>query len=423
MGGICYDAVRRADAVLARARIDLTQGAAAFESLNRFRPPTSDPPLDGNAWSHYGPAFEAIEAIPGYLADAIPEIEGTTDPAVSPPDEHLLENLFSEYAAQIEAIRDGTRSRLVNLGLKIEVGPGTVLPHLNGAIRASRFMTGALSHAHRLGREGEALELAGLGLAMAQDLSRGRLIIYSLVGSVCEGITVEGVRDVLANHSLTVKDLSRFASKLDLLDESRLDVMESWAGEDLYIRAALCNLPWEGFERGMSLTNKDPVRASWRCLFSQRITRAQALTLHAAIFEQLKSLATVPPWQREGESQALFQEAQKSKNPLITRILPALSRVFHEDALAQLKRVMLRVSVAVAWFESERGEYPQRLEDLVPRYLSRVPLCPFTGLPLRTRDGKVWSVGKNRLDDGGVVDPLDPEEGGTGDIVWTVNRR
>jgi hypothetical protein len=422
--GVYLDALRRAERTLERHRISLAERAARFDGMDRRRPPAFGPAREGNAWEHYGPAFDAIGAIPNDLADAIPEIEGTVDPRDVPPDEHLLENLFLEHAAQFEAIRKGARSRLVDPGLVILDGPGMRLPHITNSIRASRFITGALTHAWRLGREGEALELAALGLAMAQDIGRGRLLVYSLVQIVCEGIPIYAVRDLLANHSLSAEELSSFAARLDRLDASRPDLMESWPGEDLWIRSALCSTPWEDFERGGWVPSKStPIHPTWRCLFSQRITRAQALSIHASVFDHLTKLAGVPSWQRESECLAWAREAESWRNPLVDRMLPAFGRTFQRDALALVQRALLRVSVAIAWFEAEQGRYPKQLEELVPRYLPRVPLCPFTGLPLVTRDGKVWSVGANRVDDGGVLDPREPEDGGTGDIVWIVKRK
>jgi hypothetical protein len=63
--------------------------------------------------------------------------------------------------------------------------------------------------------------------------------------------------------------------------------------------------------------------------------------------------------------------------------------------------------LAVELYHSERGSYPERLDELVPEYLSRVPDDPYSGKPIcyrRTSTGYVvYSVGVNRVDDGGRV--------------------
>jgi hypothetical protein len=71
------------------------------------------------------------------------------------------------------------------------------------------------------------------------------------------------------------------------------------------------------------------------------------------------------------------------------------------------------------------GEYPEKLDALVPRFMAKLPPDVMTGEPLhyrRTGDGRfvLYSVGMNGKDDGGV---LGLRKGGTlnfdeGDWVW-----
>src|SRR5262249_37077767 len=73
--------------------------------------------------------------------------------------------------------------------------------------------------------------------------------------------------------------------------------------------------------------------------------------------------------------------------------------------------------------------WPEKLDELAPRYLSAVPLDPFDRKPLRLRrldDGiLIYSVGPDGVDDGGKVDPkLDPwERQDLGCRLWSVPTR
>jgi hypothetical protein len=83
-----------------------------------------------------------------------------------------------------------------------------------------------------------------------------------------------------------------------------------------------------------------------------------------------------------------------------------------------------RLLLAIRWFEVVHGRLPERLDDLVPEYLDRVPLDDFDGAPLRWSKEKriVYSVGMNLVDDEGdetktangnpkdIVLHLDPED-------------
>jgi hypothetical protein len=79
-----------------------------------------------------------------------------------------------------------------------------------------------------------------------------------------------------------------------------------------------------------------------------------------------------------------------------------------ERAFATHSRVQhLRILCAAARYRHAHGELPQELTELVPEFLEQVPQDIMDGKPMRYRRTKeggcvVWSVGKNRIDDGGV---------------------
>jgi hypothetical protein len=62
-------------------------------------------------------------------------------------------------------------------------------------------------------------------------------------------------------------------------------------------------------------------------------------------------------------------------------------------------------AVAMERYRLAHGRWPERLEGLVPAYLSKIPIDPFDGQPLRFRrlkDGVIiYTVGEDRQDDGG----------------------
>jgi len=78
-----------------------------------------------------------------------------------------------------------------------------------------------------------------------------------------------------------------------------------------------------------------------------------------------------------------------------------------------------QVAVALRLYRHEHGRYPEALEELVPKYLPSLPVDPFDGKPLRykrlAKGFKIWSVGMDMKDDGGV---WGKPRGEKGDIVW-----
>ncbi len=82
-------------------------------------------------------------------------------------------------------------------------------------------------------------------------------------------------------------------------------------------------------------------------------------------------------------------------------------------------------AIALSLYRHEHGRYPRQLSDLVPDYLARLPLDPFTDEPLRYRldtddDYLLYSVDKNGIDDGGI-EP-DPNTNQNNDLLFPRKR-
>ncbi|MGB8854773.1 MAG: hypothetical protein WCC69_14560 [Pirellulales bacterium] len=90
-------------------------------------------------------------------------------------------------------------------------------------------------------------------------------------------------------------------------------------------------------------------------------------------------------------------------------LLPALSSWSDAVARGPAQFDLTRTAAALAAWRADREagspEYPERLHDLVPRYLAAVPIDPFSEKPFlyeRRSDGYLmYSVGSNGIDDGG----------------------
>jgi hypothetical protein len=90
----------------------------------------------------------------------------------------------------------------------------------------------------------------------------------------------------------------------------------------------------------------------------------------------------------------------------------------HDTAVARLR--LLTVELALRCCRSEQGQAPGSLDQLVPKYLQRVPSDPFSDHPLVYRpQGTNWllySVGPDRVDDGGK--PMTRSNAGNGPVVY-----
>ena len=84
-----------------------------------------------------------------------------------------------------------------------------------------------------------------------------------------------------------------------------------------------------------------------------------------------------------------------------------LGRYARDAAHVDARHGLARLALAAASSRAATGVLPERLDELVPTYLSVVPTDPFSGAPLRSRrDGKtliLYSVGPDGRDDGAAA--------------------
>jgi hypothetical protein len=133
----------------------------------------------------------------------------------------------------------------------------------------------------------------------------------------------------------------------------------------------------------------------------------------------------------QDQAEEIDRVANRAKNSgrIWYLFLPALNKV---NASEIRWRAMIRSTVVALAAERRRrhsGQMPSSISELVPAYLSAVPLDPFTGESLRLRADQaqwtVYSVGPDLKDDRGfhersrIADP-DTDIGFT---VWSISRR
>jgi len=93
----------------------------------------------------------------------------------------------------------------------------------------------------------------------------------------------------------------------------------------------------------------------------------------------------------------------------------------HNSAVAHLRLII--AELALRCYQADQARTPAGMQELVPKYLQRVPLDPFSGQPLIYRGkGTNWllySVGVDRMDDGGqpVGRPM-PDSVTRGDLFF-----
>jgi hypothetical protein len=128
---------------------------------------------------------------------------------------------------------------------------------------------------------------------------------------------------------------------------------------------------------------------------------------------------TMPPY---GECSTLFEGCSLSFGDPFVWLPLAFGR-----RLALLRSGITAVAAERYRLVNER--WPDRLDELVPGYLSKIPTDPFDGQRLRYKrlsdSVVVYSVGPDRIDDGGQIERIEFKKPGTdtGFQLWDPERR
>jgi hypothetical protein len=152
--------------------------------------------------------------------------------------------------------------------------------------------------------------------------------------------------------------------------------------------------------------------------------RSMAKSIRAGLLKYNNRFVEIAKLPVEQQVSRIKELAADPEFPQLARRTRELSVFHHNQAALRCTVVM----VAIERYRRAKKRWPDMLTDLVPAYLSNVPLDPFDGAPIRYRplnDGvAIYSVGLDGNDDGGKLD-RNPMKQGTdlGVRLWDVSQR
>jgi hypothetical protein len=109
-------------------------------------------------------------------------------------------------------------------------------------------------------------------------------------------------------------------------------------------------------------------------------------------------------------------------------ILNGLRNIFPKEAETVSRIHVTMAALAVERFRLAQAQLPESLNELVPQFLSAVPIDPFDGQPLRyhrlIKGYLIYSVGADGHDDGGCEKPANwkSTDKTSYDITFTIER-
>lgn len=258
---------------------------------------------------------------------------------------------------------------------------------------------------------------------MGQQMAQGPSLVAWLVGASINNMALMKLQDVLAAvksaDQLQILEpeasgAGRESLKRDLQAEECcvVSMMMGFAGIGDWQDDSLSQLP-ESTKVLLSATARMRYRV---CYLDQdvevylEVTRAWRAALEQPFFQSQAALS---------ELDRLRGSAVASRGVMARVLLPPTKSVVVKAANDEAIDSCSIAAIAATRYRLANGVLPSDLDQLVPAYLSAVPLDPFDGKPLRLarHNGQwiVYSIGQDLTDDGGG-----PTQGNKGDIPFVL---
>jgi hypothetical protein len=324
--------------------------------------------------------------------------------------------LFEQRAAEIAALRAAAQRPYASLdGETADVSwllPRlALLKSLTLAFRASAILDLETGHPD--------LALADIYtlFALGKTAASKPLVIAGLVRIAISDLALQPVWCGLASHRWTDAQLAELATNLANVNIVA-DMQHCLRGERAYMLAMMNNggsgtrgdTPHENQHSPEAESERSTQKAmqslplGFRCQSEVNIARAMQFLIEK--FDPSgPTVKLTPGFDQEVKS---FFPKQTLYNTLAVMLLPAVSKSVEKAANEQAAVSLARVACALERCRLATGSYPQKLDELAPRFIDRLPPDPVNGQPLHYRREApdrfvLYSIGLNLKDDGGEV--------------------
>ncbi|MGL4595873.1 MAG: hypothetical protein ACRCUY_14215 [Thermoguttaceae bacterium] len=294
----------------------------------------------------------------------------------------------------------------------------------------------------RLGRddiEGAWYDVLSL-FYLGHHFKKDAVAVTALVGMAIENMGMEAAKLILVHPKMNDELLQKFAAELDQLSTNSLTlnwqqferlipfvVLQQLRMSNIYKHEMplslqfLVLLPIDRNIAGKYLTKR--LREGKLSAWQKTPALANKNSIDDVVME-IRESVTVP-------KTLLRIPLIRTRSELIAEQMVLLLSSAEKHVQTAFNRItskmeMFRVAIALERYKNKYGDYPATLEEIFPEFLEFYPLDPFTGrsnfvykkeqgetMPIR-----LYSVGENGIDDGGVFEPSQKKFMQLDEVFW-----
>jgi len=431
-----------------------------FAPLFDFLPGTQKA-RDTNAWQRstdFGKGFpgipqrvgweggKKIDLIACHAAFEEARKESSAAGAMSPTQaaEAILQDL-KEYDPVLNELRAASHrphSRF-NLNYELDNPAGIFIPHLAKVKSLCLILKLRAAAELELGRIEPAAGDVDLMLCLTDSIKNEPILISHLVRIACLQISMQAVWEGLVTHKWPDAQLQTWQARLQQFDfisdlQFAFRAERAW-GNRIIDWVKNGRRPGDYFS-ALTAGNDDETLAAFAFSYCPRgwfdfeklgyyrLFEDSTFSGFDAHSRRINPSVSVGNQERLEKSLGGWAFGSLTRHRVFARLLiPAIVNVHRKFALAQTIVDETGIACALERYRLANGQYPEKLEVLVPRFLGRIPNDVISGGPLRygRPDGAqfvLYSVGWNEKDDGGTAVPAKGKSPALdftqGDWVW-----
>ncbi|MCX6911634.1 MAG: hypothetical protein NT167_00995 [Verrucomicrobia bacterium] len=322
--------------------------------------------------------------------------------------------------------------------LDLREGGSLELPHLFKIKTCAQLLSKETVANAAKGRVDLAAQDVLDGLRLAGSLEQEPVLISQLVRVGCDAFNQSGLEGAIGLKAFPAEQLARLQAAL-AREEGTIgpSLIRAFAAERCPV-ISLFQMPLPEYEKfvGSMGTNYNPLGSSAEFeRYRQGAACKADFNLCLDYFSNWLAVASAPfpacleaagKWAPDAAAQ--FSDAKTKGYRVSVAMLPSLGTTIGKaaDCVGQLRTAQAALAIE-RYRLTTNSALPDSLAQLVPKYLPAVPDDPYDGKPLRYKKLSpkgyvIYSIGRNRQDDGGTPSPAADKAGGPYDLTFAVRR-
>ncbi len=320
-----------------------------------------------------------------------------------------------------ELIEEASRKPKSNFNYNYGEGPNLLAPELTYMRTAVRLICAKALLEADSGKVSEAFDTLLGGLKFSNHLKDEPLLISQLIRIACDNIIMDCIKSIADSKEIPAEETNSIMDEL-YIHQNIEPFIKSMDGERVAFGM------WV-FERILQGKTKDlealtfgacspPAPLAMLISFLGKPVFEKDFVCYLTLISKAQDSYNIPYYNKvNGQNEVIPKYCILSN-----KLLPAIGRIREKVAAYQANIDVCRIGLALKIYKAKNGTYPEKLENLVPEFLSEVPIDPFSGKSLKYssygNSFKLYSIGPNMRDDFGTPKAKESSAYNDYDIVW-----